>query len=77
MKRKSSTANTDKSNGDPSLKKRKIKPEDEKFKRYENVTLPKGYYAIRNSLITNDLDNILSNDINSKSTKIASFRYEN
>ena len=67
MKRKSSTANTDKSNGDPSLKKRKIKPEDEKFKRYENVTLPKGYYAIRNSLITNDLDNILSNDINSKS----------
>jgi len=77
MKRKSSTANTDKSIGDPSLKKRKIKPEDEKFKRYENVTLPKGYYAIRNSLITNDLDNILSNDINSKSTKIASFDFDN
>jgi DNA 3'-phosphatase len=77
IKRKSTTNISSKNKSDPSLKKRKIRAEDERFNTYENVKLPKGYYAVRNSLITNDLDHMLSIDVNAKSTKLASFDFDN
>ena len=55
----------------------RLKLKIERFRKYENVSLPTGYYAVRNSLITNDIDHLLSVDSNSKSTKIAAFDFDN
>ena len=77
FKRPSQTVTQSSPDTDHAAKKRKIKAEDERFRKYENVSLPTGYYAVRNSLITNDIDHLLSVDSNSKSAKIAAFDFDN